>query len=240
VKALQYRAIGRAPEVVNVPDPTVGPGEVLLRVTAAGACHSDAFIISRSAEQYVFGPLPLTLGHECAGVVAEVGVGVDQVAVGEAVLVYPPWGCGVCRNCARGKENYCLRPGGARPPGIAGPGAMAEYLLVDDQRHLVPRNSRPGGARGAHRRRANPRPRPQSLPTLSLAGRMAAIEAEVSIVGVGEAALPVRVGSPARRRRACSLLGFAGGAARGGRDGPPGTAAHRDGDSFPPGRAGRV
>jgi alcohol dehydrogenase, propanol-preferring len=283
MRALQYREIGRAPEVVDVPDPTVGPGQVLLRVTAAGACHSDAYITSRTAEQYVFGPLPLTLGHECAGVVADVGTGVDQVSVGEPVLVYAPWGCGSCRNCARGKKNYCLRPGGARPPGIAGPGAMAEYLLVDDQRHLVPlgdldpvahvaltdagltpyhavKRSLPrlgagsvavvigvGGlghvavqviralsgavvvaldvteeklelARqvGAHHTLLSDRGAARAVrelsdglganavfdfvgaeATLALAGRVAAIEGEVSIVGVGEAALPVRVGSPA-------------------------------------------
>lgn len=283
MKALQYREIGRPPEVVDVADPTVGPGQVLLRVTAAGACHSDVFITSRPAEQYVFGPLPLTLGHECAGVVAEVGPGVDGVAVDEAVLVYGPWGCGTCRNCAQGKENYCLRRGGPRPPGIAGPGAMAEFLLVDDPRHLVPlgdldpvahvaltdagltpyhavKRSLPrlgagsvavvigvGGlghvavqvlralsgavvvavdvteeklelARevGAHHTLLSDRGAARAVreltdglgadavfdfvggeATLALAARVAAIEAEVSIVGVGEAALPVRVGSPA-------------------------------------------
>ncbi len=60
--------------------------------------------------------------------------------MGDSVAVYGPWGCGVCHNCAQGKENYCLRAAqeGIFPPGLGAPGAMAEYLLVDDPRHLVP------------------------------------------------------------------------------------------------------
>ena len=69
MKALQYRTIGSAPEVVDIPTPEPGPGQVLLKVTAAGVCHSDEFVMSLPAEAYVYG-LPLTLGHEGAGVVA--------------------------------------------------------------------------------------------------------------------------------------------------------------------------
>jgi len=139
MKALQYRSVGAAPEVVEVPDPEPGPGQVLLEVTAAGVCHSDIAVMSWPAEALAF-PLPLTLGHEGAGVVAALGEGVSGVAVGEAVAVYGPWGCGTCATCAQGKENYCLRADelGIRPPGLGAPGAIAEYLLVDDPRHLVP------------------------------------------------------------------------------------------------------
>lgn len=74
------------------------------------------------------------------GTVAALGAGVSGLAEGEAVAVYGPWGCGRCAKCAEGKENYCLRAAelGIRPPGLGAPGAMAEYLLVDDPRHLVP------------------------------------------------------------------------------------------------------
>ncbi|MGW7520457.1 NAD(P)-dependent alcohol dehydrogenase [Streptomyces sp. NPDC054796] len=139
MKALQYPSIGAAPAVVTVPDPEPGPGQVLLKVTAAGACHSDIAVMGFSAEQIAF-PLPLTLGHEGAGTVAALGPGATGVEVGQAVVVYGPWGCGVCRMCARGEENYCLRAQqeGIFPPGLGEPGAMAEYLLVDDPRHLVP------------------------------------------------------------------------------------------------------
>ncbi|WP_415939367.1 NAD(P)-dependent alcohol dehydrogenase [Streptomyces sp. 039-1] len=139
MKALQYRTVGAAPEVVTVPDPEPGPGQVLLKVTAAGVCHSDIAVMSRPAESFPHA-LPLTLGHEGAGTVAALGDGVSGVAVGDEVAVYGPWGCGICAKCAEGKENYCLRADelGIRPPGLGAPGAMAEYLLVDDPRHLVP------------------------------------------------------------------------------------------------------
>lgn len=140
MKAVQYREFGEPPEVVEVDRPTPGPGQVLIRVTAAGLCHSDVFVMSLPQEQYAFGTLPLTLGHEGVGVVAELGVGVSEVAIGEAVAVYGPWGCGRCRECARGRENYCERAGELAlfPPGLGAPGAMAEYMVVDAARHLVP------------------------------------------------------------------------------------------------------
>ncbi|MET9346889.1 NAD(P)-dependent alcohol dehydrogenase [Streptomyces termitum] len=139
MKALQYRTVGAAPEVVTLPDPEPGPGQVLLKVTAAGVCHSDIAVMSWTAEQLPF-PLPLTLGHEGAGTVAALGDGVTGLAEGDAVAVYGPWGCGTCFTCAQGKENYCLRAAdlGIRPPGLGAPGAIAEYMIVDSPRHLVP------------------------------------------------------------------------------------------------------
>jgi propanol-preferring alcohol dehydrogenase len=139
MKAVQYRRIGAQPEVVDVPEPTPGPGEVLLEVTAAGICHSDQFVMSLPESQYTLG-LPLTLGHEGAGVVAALGEGVQYPAVGDSVAVYGPWGCGRCIKCAQGKENYCVNAQALKiaPPGLGAPGAMAEYLLVDSARHLVP------------------------------------------------------------------------------------------------------
>ncbi|MFI6465847.1 NAD(P)-dependent alcohol dehydrogenase [Streptomyces sp. NPDC050538] len=139
MKALQYRTIGAAPEVVTVPDPEPGPGQVLLKVTAAGVCHSDIAVMSWPAESFPY-DLPLTLGHEGVGTVAALGAGVTGVEEGNSVAVYGPWGCGTCAKCAEGKENYCLRAAelGIHPPGLGAPGAMAEYLLVDDARHLIP------------------------------------------------------------------------------------------------------
>ncbi|GAA2158272.1 propanol-preferring alcohol dehydrogenase [Humibacillus xanthopallidus] len=139
MKALQYVEIGQPPRVMEVEKPTPGPGQVLLKVTAAGACHSDEFVMGLPEEAYVYG-LPLTLGHEGAGIVAEVGAGVTAVAVGDSVAVYGPWGCGVCPACARGEENYCHVAAERHivPPGLGAPGAMAEFMLVDDERHLVP------------------------------------------------------------------------------------------------------
>ncbi len=139
MKALQYRTIGASPEVVEIPTPEPGPGQVRLKVTAAGVCHSDEFIMSLPEENYVYG-LPLTLGHEGAGVVDRLGEGVTGLAVGDPVAVYGPWGCGYCYPCSKGQENYCENAAtlGIAPPGLGSPGAMAEYMIVDNARHLVP------------------------------------------------------------------------------------------------------
>jgi propanol-preferring alcohol dehydrogenase len=139
MRAVQYRTIGAGPEVVEVPTPEPGPGQIRLQVTAAGLCHSDSALMGLPAGRFAY-ELPLTLGHEGAGVVDLLGDGVTGVAVGESVAVYGPWGCGMCRACARGAENYCTRATelGIRPPGLGAPGALADYLIVDDVRHLVP------------------------------------------------------------------------------------------------------
>lgn len=139
MKAVQYREIGKEPEVVDLDVPEPGPGEIRLKVTAAGLCHSDWFIMGLPADQYIYG-LPLTLGHEGAGVVDKLGEGVRGVEVGGSYAVYGPWGCGQCYACAQGQENYCTRAAelGIAAPGLGAPGAMAEYMIVDDKRHLVP------------------------------------------------------------------------------------------------------
>ncbi|MDK1346944.1 NAD(P)-dependent alcohol dehydrogenase [Streptomyces sp. 378] len=141
MKALQYRRVGHAPEVVEVPVPEPGPGQVLLKVTAAGLCHSDLAVMGWPEEQFPYA-LPMTLGHEGVGTVAALGAGVTAVTDGEAVAVYGPWGCGRCHPCAEGRENCCPHAAGLGilPPGLGSPGALAEYVLVDSPRHLVPLN----------------------------------------------------------------------------------------------------
>ncbi|MGJ9371767.1 NAD(P)-dependent alcohol dehydrogenase [Nesterenkonia sp. CF4.4] len=142
MKALQYVAVGQPPEVREVPTPEPGPGEVRLRVTAAGACHSDSFVMGLSEAEYTaFGyPLPMTLGHEGVGVVDALGEGASGIEVGEAVAVYGPQGCGRCHSCAQGIENYCPHAAalGITPPGLGKDGAMAEYMIVTDPRLLIP------------------------------------------------------------------------------------------------------
>ncbi len=142
MKALQYTAFGEPPTVREVPTPEPTGSQVLLKVLAAGACHSDEFVMSQPAEMLAaLGiALPMTLGHEGVGEVAALGPAATGVSVGDRVAVYGPWGCGQCRTCATGAEQYCERAAelGIRPPGLGAPGSMAEYLLVDDPRHLVP------------------------------------------------------------------------------------------------------
>ena len=82
----------------------------------------------------------MTLGHEGAGRVAAIGAGVRGVTEGDSVAVYGAWGCGSCRTCATGAENYCPEAEALKIewPGLGAPGAMAEYMLVPSARHLIP------------------------------------------------------------------------------------------------------
>jgi alcohol dehydrogenase, propanol-preferring len=124
--------------VRDVPIPEPGPGEVLLKVGGAGACHSDLHLLELPAGTRPF-TLPFTLGHENAGWVETMGPGVTGFARGDPVIVYGPWGCGLCVNCRQGMENYCQGPGMPSPGGLGGKdGGMAEYLLVPSTRYLVP------------------------------------------------------------------------------------------------------
>ncbi|KWV30489.1 alcohol dehydrogenase catalytic domain-containing protein [Micromonospora rifamycinica] len=119
-------------EQVEVPTPTPGPGEVLVRVGAVGACHSDLHILD--AAPGVF-PTPLTLGHEIAGTVDAVGDGVTGWSGGDRAAVYGIIGCGTCRGCLHGRENQCrtVPVGGV---GLSRDGGLAEYVTVPASRLL--------------------------------------------------------------------------------------------------------
>jgi propanol-preferring alcohol dehydrogenase len=118
----------------SVPQPDPGPGEVLVRVGAAGVCHSDLHIID--APDALGMPVPLTLGHENAGWVEALGAGAGGFERGEAVAVYGIVGCGVCIACLGGRDNDCRRipPGGI---GLSRDGGMAEFVVVP-ARQLIP------------------------------------------------------------------------------------------------------
>ena len=129
-------ACGQDPELMEVPDPAPGPGEVVVKVGAAGACHSDLHVLYELDVAAVW-ELPMTLGHETAGWVQAVGKGVTDLAEGDPVAVYGAWGCGSCGHCTVGVENYCERPSLVGGGGLGANGGMADYLLVPHQRHLV-------------------------------------------------------------------------------------------------------
>jgi alcohol dehydrogenase, propanol-preferring len=139
MKALQLTAWGKPAELREVATPEPGPGQVVIRIAGAGVCHSDLHLMEWPAGQLPW-RVPFTLGHENAGWVHRLGAGVTGVAVGDAVLVYGPWGCGRCEACRLGRENYCERaaeiPAGGGGLGLDG--GMAEYMLVPSARFLVP------------------------------------------------------------------------------------------------------
>jgi propanol-preferring alcohol dehydrogenase len=138
MKAYQLTAWQHPAELRDVEIPEPGPGQVLVRVGGAGACHSDLHLLEWPEGLMPY-ELPFTLGHENAGWVAALGPGVEGLEVGEAVAVYGPWGCGRCRACRQSKENYCERQAeiGASGGGLGLDGGMAEYLLVPAPRFLL-------------------------------------------------------------------------------------------------------
>jgi alcohol dehydrogenase len=116
IKAAVLNAMGVAPpyeeskplaiEELELGPP--GPGEVLVKIAAAGLCHSDLSVINGDRPR----PMPMALGHEAAGVVEELGEGVTDLKRGDhVVLVFVP-SCGHCPPCAEGRPALC-EPGAA-------------------------------------------------------------------------------------------------------------------------------
>ena len=133
---MQLTAWKHDPELREIAEPDPGPGQVLVRIGGAGACHSDLHVIDDLDEGPW--PLPFTLGHENAGWVHATGPGAAPIEIGQPVAVFGAWGCGRCSRCLVGMENYCDRaPIGAALPGLGRDGGMTEFLLVPDARYLV-------------------------------------------------------------------------------------------------------
>lgn len=124
MRAIQIVEIGGPLEEREIPVPRVGEQDVLVRVKAAGICHSDAHY--RSGNSPV-GPLPITPGHEVAGVVEEVGCRVSDVGPGDRVCLHYLTSCGDCHYCAVGSEQFCVE---ASMIGKYRDGGYAEYIAV--------------------------------------------------------------------------------------------------------------
>ena len=134
MKAALMEAYHRPLELVERPVPEVTqPTDVLVRVGGAGVCATDLHAMEGLMEA-VGVTLPLVLGHESAGWVETAGTGVTTVAPGDAVLVYPPYSCGLCVACRRGNDMHCVRH---RFTGLTVDGGFADYVLVSE-RSLVP------------------------------------------------------------------------------------------------------
>ena len=112
VKAAVLRKMGLGPpyaasrplDIVELDVAPPGRGEALVRIKAAGLCHSDLSVIDGSRPR----PTPMALGHEIAGVVATAGEGVTHLAPGTRVAVNPSRPCGLCIHCREGMRNQCL------------------------------------------------------------------------------------------------------------------------------------
>jgi len=143
-----FRLIEHAAPLVEERTPLrePGPHEVLVRILAAGVCHSDVFLqegaidtgTGRKIDMTRSVAAPRTLGHEIAGEVAAVGEHVRGVSAGERVVVFPWIGCGECAFCASGRENLCAAP---RNLGVSADGGFSEYVFVPNERYLIPMGS---------------------------------------------------------------------------------------------------
>ena len=108
----------------EVPEPEIGPRDVLIKVVANGLCATDLKIADGLVPTV---PLPHIPGHEAAGEVVEVGVDVPGLQPGDHVTVYPTEGCGFCDYCRRGLENYCVA---APRTGFEINGGFSQYMRV--------------------------------------------------------------------------------------------------------------
>lgn len=131
MKAVQLVEIGQPLQAREVPLPSVGPRDVLVRIKAAGICHSDVHY--RNGISPV-SRLPQTLGHEIAGVIEAVGSEVTQASIGDRVCLHYLVTCGECHYCSTGNEQFCVE---GKMLGKHLDGGYAEYLSVP-ARNAVP------------------------------------------------------------------------------------------------------
>jgi D-arabinose 1-dehydrogenase-like Zn-dependent alcohol dehydrogenase len=134
---------GQPLELIEKPIPEPKGTEVLLRVKAAGLCHTDLHLWEGSydlgggkrltlAERGI--KPPITLSHEICGEVVSSGEAAGPVEAGMLALVHPWIGCGECAACRRGEENICIKP---QSLGIVRPGGFSDYVIVPHLRYLI-------------------------------------------------------------------------------------------------------
>ena len=123
-----------AMELREEPVPTPAPGEVRVHSTFIGVCGSDTHAFHG---RHPFIPIPYLPGHEATGVVAELGEGVSEVAVGDRVVVEPTLPCWQCKPCRNGQENLCenLQFFGC---GYSQGGMADQFVVRADRLHIIP------------------------------------------------------------------------------------------------------
>jgi len=124
---------GKDIRIEDVPRPTIGLDDALIKVKAVGICGSELHAYEGLSKRRV---PPLVMGHEFAGVVEEIGERSNGIRIGDRVVAEPAVPCGVCEQCSSGRTNVCrLR----RHVGLDFPGAFADYVKMPSRAcHLIP------------------------------------------------------------------------------------------------------
>jgi D-arabinose 1-dehydrogenase-like Zn-dependent alcohol dehydrogenase len=145
-----FKLVHHGEPLVDTQEPLREPaaGEVVVRILAAGVCHSDVMIYDGFVDTGGGHKLDLSRGiaapripgHEIAGEVTELGAGATGVKVGDRVVVYPWIGCGTCSYCVTDREPLCSAP---RNLGVQRDGGFSQYVIVPDAKYLIPAGSLP-------------------------------------------------------------------------------------------------
>lgn len=197
MRAYRMTGWGTPPEHCEVPEPTPGPGQVLVRVAGCGLCRSDLTMrqMPRTAGERLGWSMPFTLGHETAG----------RLPDGTAVALVTAASCGTCRLCVRGMDNAC--PHGLTGRGYGRDGGLAEYVVADrrgvlplgglDPRHAGPLTD--AGATAYHAvRRARPRIAPGGTAVVVGAGGLGAFAVQFLRILTGARVIAVDVSADRR------------------------------------------
>lgn len=131
MKAVRFIGVNQPLQMQEIPIPEIGARDVLVKVKAAGVCHSDAHY--RAGISPV-DPVPLTLGHEVAGVVERIGADVSNLKPGDRVCLHYNLSCGDCYHCTTGNDQFCEK---ALMIGHYTNGGYAEYIAVPS-RNAIP------------------------------------------------------------------------------------------------------
>ncbi len=212
MKAAVLREYHLPLELVERPVPEIAhASDVLVRIGGAGVCATDLHAIEGLMEPAGV-TLPRVLGHENAGWVEDVGAGVTTVAKGDAVLVYPPFSCGLCVACRRGNDMHCVRH---EFTGLSVDGGFADFVLVSERSLLrLPDGVEPAAVAPHADAGLTAYHAVRRLAHLAVPGSTAAV---IGVGGVGHIALQllrelgsstvIAVDTDERRRRLAAELG---------------------------------
>jgi L-iditol 2-dehydrogenase len=131
MKAMKLTGIGRM-EMMDAPKPEIrNSSDVLVKLAVVGVCGSDVHYFEDGRIGSAVIPFPFTVGHECSGIVEEVGTGVRHVKAGDEVAIDPAVFCGKCDQCSIGRENTCRKMSFLGTPPKEG--CLCEYIVMPQE-----------------------------------------------------------------------------------------------------------